>query len=121
MIKLINQLGWNRLFVFTISGLITACGPIHQTKYFYTPPSSVEGRTCLFQCENNQIQCEQLEEMKQESCELRAELACNNQENCSRPRICRANLKRCEQVYRNCYQACGGTVQSQQVCILNCN
>ncbi len=95
----------------------------------YIPPLTPEGKTCVYQCEFSKIQCEELEELKQEVCEEKEELKyerCSLDEDkdkyCSNESWkCSANHTRCETMYRACYQACGGTVESETTCVRNCD
>ena len=47
--------------------LLIGCGPIYSTKYNYQAPNNPEGKQCIFQCENYRLQCEQAEDMREES------------------------------------------------------
>ena len=106
-----------------------ATGPVYRTSYFYTPPETPEGKACVYQCEFSKIQCEELEDLKKELCEEKAELKYERcmldkkeGEYCSNERWqCSANSRRCETMYRSCYQACGGRVESETECVGNCD
>jgi hypothetical protein len=114
--------------------LLTSCGPVYNTEYSYTPPKSLEGRSCINQCEYSKIQCEELENLRERECESRAELEydrCRRDiynskkrepkwSECSRS-SCSTDEERCERLYRSCYQACGGRVDSRTVCVANCD
>ncbi len=102
------------------SYLLVGCGPIYNTEYTFEPPQSPEGKSCTFQCKNTELQCEQMEKMREENCLLRSKLECKDQKECSTS-SCRTDNDVCEEMYRNCYQACGGTVDTHKVCVLNCN
>lgn len=121
------------------AGLICAvtfagCGPVYDTQYQFTPPENESGRTCVFQCETSKEQCQQIQEMRAESCEDRAEYEyerCVDRiyrrkgrepkwHECSKE-TCSADVDRCENTYRNCYQACGGKVRAETVCVANCD
>jgi len=108
--------------IMTIIGcyILVSCGPIYSTEYTFQPPLSPEGKTCILQCENSKLQCRQMEKMREENCLLRSALECEDQKECSKS-LCSKDDKICEEIYRNCYQVCGGTVNTQKVCILNCN
>ena len=113
---------------------LTGCGPMYQTEYIYTPPKSQTGNACVFQCENSKQQCQQIQEMRSEDCERRAEYDYQRCEDriydregrdakwyeCSRE-SCTADVERCEATYRSCYQSCGGKVEAQTRCVSNCD
>ncbi len=118
------------LAVFALGG----CGPIYDTRYYFTPPSDPHGQACIFQCENLKLQCEQVERMKEENCNMRARMdqdRCLNDirrkgrepkaHECPLYVSCSANYEHCEAKYRQCYQNCGGIVHTEEVCIFNCN
>ncbi len=112
---------------------LSGCGPIYDTRYYYTPPQDPSAQSCIFQCENMKMQCEQLEMMKAENSNQRSRM---DQDRC-RENIRRqgrepkssecqyfstysADTERCESQYRICYQNCGGRVHAEQVCVFNC-
>lgn len=121
------------LMLLGVMGLISSCGPMYQTDYMMTPPKSASGKACVFQCENGKYQCQQLEDLKAERCESRAQA---DQEACERKiawekgrdpkwyecgrESCDADYERCERSYRACFQACGGTVKQETRCVANC-
>lgn len=114
--------------------MLAACGPVYDTQYHFTPPPSSEGRSCVFQCDNSRLQCRQLEDYKNEDCQRRAEY---DQRRCEddiyrrkgrEPKwyecgssSCSPDYDRCEQLYRSCYQSCGGRVDQQTVCVSGCD
>jgi hypothetical protein len=105
--------------------LFTACGPIYQTEYSFIPPTNEQGRACVFQCENGKLQCAQIEDMRKERCDDRAEheyYRCQDrgEKYCYRE-SCSADYENCESRYRGCFQSCGGKVESKQVCTAFCN
>lgn len=113
---------------------LAACGPVYNTQYHFTPPESSEGRSCVFQCDNSRLQCRQLEEYRTEDCQRRSEF---DQRRCEddiyrrkgrEPKwyecgssSCSPDYDRCEQLYRSCYQSCGGRVDQETVCVSNCD
>ncbi len=118
------------LAVFMLSG----CGPIYDTRYYFTPPNDPHGQACVFQCENIKLQCEQVERMKEENYNMRARMdqeRCRNDirrhgrepksSECLTYTSYTANYNHCEAQYRLCYQNCGGKVHTEEVCIFNCN
>ncbi len=105
--------------------MLAGCGPMYETQYSFVPPENESARACIFQCENGKLQCHQLEEMKEENCENRADrdyYRCKDrgEKYCYRE-SCSVDYERCEGQYRSCYQACGGRVESRQVCVAFCN
>ncbi|NDC39414.1 MAG: hypothetical protein EBZ48_15480 [Proteobacteria bacterium] len=123
------------LFVAVVGvALLSGCGPMYNTSYSYTPPRSPEGRACTFQCNQIQIQCQQLEDMNRSRCQQDAQ---REQRECEwniritegrKPKwyecggdSCSVDYARCEQTYRACYQSCGGTVTAETRCVANCD
>lgn len=113
---------------------LVGCGPVYNTSYSYAPPKSAEGRACTFQCNQIQIQCQQLEDMNRSRCEQesqREQRACEWDIRVNEGRkpkwyecssgSCSADYSRCEQTYRACYQSCGGTVSAETRCVANCD
>ena len=121
------------IIIFTLS-----CSPVYKTNYSFTPPKTQTGKACIFQCENNKLQCEQLEEMRYERCLFRADREYERCERNKRYRYksdgkreciencwcskghCKVNKEICESRYRSCYQTCGGRVDSETICVSNC-
>jgi len=129
-------------FLTALSGLLalsltlSGCGPIYSTQYRYTPPVDSNGRMCVNQCANSRDLCRQLEESRasqeQAQCQQNASMRyalclssaktdqarsqCNSSSYCSRS----ANTERCEESYRQCFQNCGGKIDSFQVCDFGC-
>lgn len=121
------------LFAALCLASLAACGPIYDTRYSFTPPSTPQGQSCLFHCSQLQDQCEQLEDHRQELCEERARY---ERERCERDlrrdgkkvkwydcgtESCTSDYDRCAQQYRSCYESCGGKVSAEQVCVMNCD
>ena len=114
------------------AAFVTSCGPMYETRYDYIPPEGNTGRACIFQCETVKMQCEQIEDMREQNCEERAEwerLRCEDDlrrrgkkgkwYDCSSS-SCSSDTARCDENYRRCYQSCGGSVKTTQVCVFNC-
>lgn len=125
------------LLILTLS--LLACSPVYKTDYTFIPPERESGRTCILQCENSKLLCEQLQDTKYNSCLQRAELnyqSCESRkiyridyksgdtkcvENCYCYRSsCSRDEKTCGTQYRGCYQTCGGKVRSKTYCVSNC-
>lgn len=113
---------------------IAACGPIYDTQYNFRPPSSSEGRACIFQCEQSRQLCRQNEEYRADDCQRRSEWdqqRCEDQIYRTKGRepkwyecgseSCSADYDRCEGSYRACYQSCGGRVDAETRCVANCD
>ena len=110
--------------ILAACSVFAGCGPIYSTEYSYVPPESSEGKTCVFQCQNMKFQCDQMQEMRNDTCQERAErqyYRCKDrgEKDCYRS-YCAADYSGCESQYRSCYQACGGMVQEKQVCVGFC-
>ena len=106
-----------------------ATGPVYRTRYSYTQPETPEGKACVYQCEFSKVQCEELEDLKKELCVEKAEL---KYERCMLDKKegeycyneswqCSANYQRCDNMYRSCFQSCGGTIESETECVSNCD
>ena len=112
---------------------LTACGPVYRTEYTFKPPRTATGRNCAFQCETSRGQCRQIEDLRVDRCEdnSRREVQdCEDRLRWDKNRdskwyectgdSCTADYDRCDELYRSCYQSCGGNVTSQTVCVANC-
>lgn len=113
-----------KLLLMASSLLLIACGPSYH--YVYTPPVSPEGRVCISQCTINQQQCWSYNQNLYQQClnnrnwAMQNYYQCRNnapdkkaQNNCWLPAVCYGpNNYYCEEGYRACYQACGGTVDA---------
>jgi hypothetical protein len=126
------------LFLATLALLLIGCGPVYKTDYSFTPPKTDSGRACVFQCENNKLQCRQIVQLRHDSCEQQSETnyyLCESSkryrydskgkqkciENCYCYReTCSEEYEPCDEQYRGCYQTCGGEVSSRTYCVSNC-
>jgi len=122
--------------LLALSLALSGCGPIYSTQYRYTPPLDTNGKMCVNQCASSRDLCRQLEESRasqeQAQCQQNATMRyalclsnaktdqarsqCNSSSYCSRS----ANTERCEESYRQCFQNCGGKIDSFQVCDFGC-
>lgn len=122
-----------KYFLLALPVLLSACGPVYETSYSFIPPTKESGQTCVFQCEMTRNQCFQLEEMKEQNCEMQSKYEYDRCQrdleargkkekwyDCSYD-SCSADTERCESLYRSCYSACGGTVQTHRVCTMFCD
>ncbi len=68
----------NRLVFFLLLAggvlLLSACGPSYKTYTHYQPPPDERGKSCVFQCENQRLQCDNGCRQKYEDCLSRAKL-----------------------------------------------
>jgi hypothetical protein len=112
--------------------VLTSCGPVYRTHYDFHQPPTEEGRRCVFQCQTAKLQCEQIEDMRMDRCldrEERKQARCFRRMEQAGEEIgpydcqmedCEANYERCDAGYRACFQACGGTIDKEVVCVSNC-
>lgn len=122
-----------------ITGLIllSGCGPIYKTEYTYQPPRSQIGKMCASQCTQTKINCQQLCEMRNESCKSngRQEAMIQYLEYKESQIAAGKPVKRtpenfntsycnescdCTDTYNQCYQTCGGMITPYQVCTAFC-
>ena len=130
-----------RYALCALAALTAACatGPQYRTFYDFVPPTTAEGRSCVFQCENTKMQCSQLEEMRVANCEDRADYRhgqcmdraqdayqrCQQSGNqyCVQSYCARESCSyssRCENQYNRCFEVCGGEILSETRCVKNC-
>jgi hypothetical protein len=102
--------------------MVAGCGP--QIVYDYVPPESNEGRICAAQCQNTATNCRQMKQMVNQQCQnnystmLQNYNACREAgaKHCIGPTPCPYNgTTECDQNYRECFAACGGTVTARTV------
>ena len=116
--------------------------PQYETFYSFVPPKEAEGKSCIFQCSMTESQCDQLSQMRLDTCEAgrsnqlqacesRAQAALdacivkNGVKNCFidtcfESKEC-ASKSNCKTQYNNCYSTCGGVVSSETRCVANCD
>ncbi len=101
---------------------LTGCGP--QIVYDFVPPESREGRICATQCQNAATNCRQMKQMVNQQCQNNYNAmqqnynACKESgaKHCVSPTPCPYNsTSECDQNYRECFAACGGTVIARTV------
>ncbi|MBP2228041.1 hypothetical protein J2847_001323 [Azospirillum agricola] len=131
------------LLCLGLLALLTACGPIYDTQYSLIPPTSIEGRNCVSQCQQNRSICRQTCTIGQQSClnEARSRALYEYQAYVERQTAekkpikrsissfentyaCGANSceQRCDADYRDCFgSVCGGQVIAQKVCTAFCD
>lgn len=130
------------VFVMVLAAGVTACGPVYETSYSYTPPRSAEGRMCTSQCQQIQNLCLQNCRLEQQTCtsQARAEAASDYSAYVAERTAAKAPVKkrqsdfdysyrcssdsacesRCGNDFRFCYSNCGGQITSQRVCTAFC-
>ncbi|MDD3609580.1 MAG: hypothetical protein PHI49_07490 [Halothiobacillaceae bacterium] len=125
------------LLLLAVTGTaLVGCGPIYRTEYRYTPPQDMAGKQCINQCGSIREMCRSTAEnraaQERASCQQNASIryaacvatakddsarrACNPNAYCNRE----ADTSHCEREYRQCYQGCGGKIDSYQVCEFGC-
>ncbi|MEO8400230.1 MAG: hypothetical protein ABI597_00355 [Gammaproteobacteria bacterium] len=127
------------LFISLMVFVVTACGPIYQTKYSYQPPHSDMGRMCASQCLQSKSSCDQMCQMRKDNCFLHArqnalvqfEAYKAEQKAKSKPvektPASFENTAGCDQPcncgfdFNMCYQTCGGVVTKYEVCTAFCD
>lgn len=122
--------------VIALAIATAACGPVYRTTYDYIPPGDAAGKQCLNQCLQIFEMCRSTAEnrasQERASCQQSATLAyaacvataksdlersrCSSASSCNRE----ADISHCNSEYRLCYQNCGGTVTSREVCVSGC-
>lgn len=122
--------------LIVLAGGLLACGPSYRTEYTYTPPLDDRGRKCVADCNAERQDCragaDARAEKERSQCEIKSNTsyyaclatapdqkardACVHEE-------CRADPQyaACDGDFRTCFQVCGGTVTTQQVCTFNCD
>lgn len=101
---------------------LAGCGP--QIVYDFVPPESSEGRICTSQCQNAATNCRQMKQIVNQQCQNNYSAmqqnynACKESgaKHCVSPTPCPYNsTSECDQNYRECFAACGGTVIARTV------
>lgn len=122
--------------------VLTGCGPMYKTSYSFIPPTSMEGRMCTMQCNQTKNMCEQMQQMRNETCRSRArDEARWRYEDYVRERRDRnlpveksmrdfessygafscADQGNCENDFRTCFTTCGGQVLAHEQCVAFCD
>lgn len=122
---------------------ISACGPMYRTQYNYTSPASWEGRQCANQCIKDKSYCRQNCDRDVQNCrniesiKEAANIAIqqNTKQNPNDPfkhNRRQTGLSRndcsndycynnCDSDYNACFVNCGGSIETKQVCVMNCD
>ncbi|WP_146208830.1 hypothetical protein [Azospirillum sp. TSO22-1] len=129
-----------RLFLLSLLAAValTACGPMIETRYAYTPPSGGNGMACIQQCEAGRFQCVREARYSVDACKAdahrRAERSYNRYLSTLRrgekPQYslsyfdnsssCQSSEAQCKVDYNDCYAACGGQVAATRICTSGC-
>lgn len=106
------------LLVLLLASQLAACVT---TRHEYHQPKSSEGRVCTAQCLNSKQQCETLSSMAYNQCRQNYNISqqmyneCRKRNkkdrSCIQPTYCYREDDRCEENYRHCFKACGGTIR----------
>jgi len=104
----------NGLLLIAICSFLAACGgPNH--KYYLTPPSTLEGQSCIAQCKTVKLECEQQSEKEIVQCEREASRYCAGRTPCTNRPVCALESQNCKGDYLRCYRDCGGTVKYKKL------
>lgn len=106
---------------------LSGCGQYTKTEYVMTPPSSPEGQMCVLKCGRDRKQCLDNEYLQQKNCEHHNRMVRLEFERCIASGATNCyhasalpcpppRLERCENEQRYCFQSCGGTIESKEVC-----
>jgi len=127
------------MFVFALIGLLMGCGPVYKKEYSYVPPKSQAGKICTAQCVQNRGNCEQMCQMRNDTCRAQAkqnavyqyEMYKEEQHDRGQPVDKRVsdfddssscnNDCNCAPTYNACYSACGGQILTRKVCVAFCD
>lgn len=105
--------------------------PATRSEYLYAAPPSPEGQRCVSVCDRRKAQCQAVAENDSANGHQRCEQQAQDEyENCamrttsfSEKRQCYRKTcpvtvsdANCDSAYRHCFESCGGTVWSRQVC-----
>jgi hypothetical protein len=129
--------------LFGLTALLAACGPIYDTQYTYSAPTSARGQACVSSCEADKSGCTYSCRRRTQDCENEKEMIADREynryarwrQNQGLP-VDRTRLSFmpgyscpwesectdvCDAEYRACFTGCGGRIDAQQVCVMGCN
>lgn len=92
---------------------LVACGPTY--KYQLTPPSTLEGQSCIAECKTVKLECQQQAEKEIVNCEREARRFCELRTPCTNRPICALESQNCKDDYLRCYHDCGGIVKRKKM------
>jgi hypothetical protein len=126
--------------VISLMVALTGCGPIYNTEYSYIPPATDMGKMCVNQCITNKTLCQQMCQMRNDSCRTQSrqnalfdyQMYKHRQKANKQPITkdlsafdrggyeCNSRCD-CDFSFNQCYSACGGQVQEHKVCVMFCD
>ena len=124
------------VIICVILVLLSGCGPVYKTTYYYSEPENVRGRECVITCQKNRQKCENWAEQAYQQCLNRKSIERIATTVLTRPERrspfytdysdgnCRFEKSRkleiCLVDFNACFQLCGGVVDSIEECVANC-
>ena len=129
-----------KLLLFSTILLISACGPIYETKYSFVSPQTDKGKQCIGQCLQTKNKCDTECAKKRLSCRQeeylkasgaynlyimqkaqRNEIILMTQDDFADYGRCDALCNVCNENYRLCYTGCGGKIIEKKECVAFCD
>ncbi len=129
--------------LFGLTVLLSACGPIYDTQYTYSAPTSARGQACVSSCDADQSRCRYTCKRRTQDCENEKQAIADREYrryvrwrqdqnlpvdksqydfvpsySCPWESEC---TDVCAAEYRACFTGCGGRIDAQQVCVMGCN
>lgn len=146
MFRIMGGLG----VVLALAFGLAACGPMMETRYEFTPPTSSAGMQCVQNCQADQSMCQNHARDAKDQCRKDADHKAErdyrkakdeyiyalklyaadstkfpkpNEPYKSSPSYYQCNNlgSECVGQYNTCYRSCGGVIQEHQVCVANCD
>ena len=106
-----------KLSLLLVTLMLSACGPIYQTRYSYFPPTATKGKMCINQCLLNSQQCGNDCNTQQNSCKVLDEIRAQNEYNAYIKRNCQKVLVYAENQQSYGYgRSIGGAVSKKMQC-----
>tara|TARA_R110000824_G_scaffold118960_14_gene272291 strand:+ start:428145 stop:428576 length:432 start_codon:yes stop_codon:yes gene_type:complete len=138
------------LVIMAVTLGLAACGPMMETRYEFTPPTSKSGMQCVQNCQADQSMCQADARAAKERCREEADrkadrdyhkakddyivalrLHAKDPAQFPEPREpyrsspsyyqCDRLGAECTGQYNMCYRSCGGQIMEHQVCVANCD
>ncbi|NQY43899.1 MAG: hypothetical protein HRT87_11215 [Legionellales bacterium] len=123
-------------FLVSLFVILSGCGPVYRTTYYYNEPPTQRGRECVVKCQKMRQKCEHWAEQSYQQCLNRRSLEriatvaitrgdrtpafANSYDNeCQFERARRFEV--CLEDFNACFQLCGGVVDSIEECVSNCD
>ena len=124
--------------------VLNSCGPVYETQYIYKPSQSNSGVKCIQNCANQKIFCKSEANNNLSVCKMREDNfglekynnylqdvisrgvtphSDTNKKTFTNYSICDSKYEsaNCSQEFRGCYLACGGQIETNVVCVSNCD